>query len=262
MRSIAYKIRTTNDIVHLYINMTAHNNNTTQHNTTTWQYRKSELQRMYDAKRMDEVLIPSSGKMVLLDKLLPKLKREGHKVRLLPFFHFTPSFLLCSFLSLSLCLFVSSYPIHPNFFSISFPFLSHFIPIFYLFSAFSVFTLSFLYLFSPFSFLPNFLSCPSDIFLSSGVDIFSLFFLSSFLPLSLLILFFLFFLFYSVFLSYLNLFFSSSPTSKSYSSSFITRSLFPYSIYLYPIFPLSFLTISFFPAPFFFLLPLFSIFRC
>ena len=35
---------------------------------------------MYDAKRMDEVLIPSSGKMVLLDKLLPKLKREGHKV--------------------------------------------------------------------------------------------------------------------------------------------------------------------------------------
>jgi molybdopterin-guanine dinucleotide biosynthesis protein len=35
---------------------------------------------MYDAKRMNEVLIPSSGKMVLLDKLLPKLKREGHKV--------------------------------------------------------------------------------------------------------------------------------------------------------------------------------------
>jgi SNF2 family DNA or RNA helicase len=37
---------------------------------------------MYDAKRMNEVLIPSSGKMVLLDKLLPKLKREGHKVLL------------------------------------------------------------------------------------------------------------------------------------------------------------------------------------
>jgi molybdopterin-guanine dinucleotide biosynthesis protein len=29
---------------------------------------------------MEECLIPSSGKMVLIDKLLPKLKKEGHKV--------------------------------------------------------------------------------------------------------------------------------------------------------------------------------------
>ena len=29
---------------------------------------------------MEEILIPSSGKMVLLDKLLPKLQKEGHKV--------------------------------------------------------------------------------------------------------------------------------------------------------------------------------------
>jgi hypothetical protein len=35
---------------------------------------------MYDNRRMTEVLVPSSGKMVLLDKLLPKLKKEGHKV--------------------------------------------------------------------------------------------------------------------------------------------------------------------------------------
>ena len=29
---------------------------------------------------MKKYMIPCSGKMVLLDKLLPKLKREGHKV--------------------------------------------------------------------------------------------------------------------------------------------------------------------------------------
>jgi chromodomain-helicase-DNA-binding protein 7 len=30
--------------------------------------------------RIDDLLVPSSGKMVLIDKLLPKLKKEGHKV--------------------------------------------------------------------------------------------------------------------------------------------------------------------------------------
>jgi hypothetical protein len=29
---------------------------------------------------MNKSMIPCSGKMVLLDKLLPKLKKEGHKV--------------------------------------------------------------------------------------------------------------------------------------------------------------------------------------
>ena len=29
---------------------------------------------------MNGFMVPCSGKMVLLDKLLPKLKREGHKV--------------------------------------------------------------------------------------------------------------------------------------------------------------------------------------
>lgn len=35
-----------------------------------------ELQRI----RLERGLIASSGKMVLMDKLLPKLRREGHKV--------------------------------------------------------------------------------------------------------------------------------------------------------------------------------------
>lgn len=43
------------------------------------QNRKIET-KLFDKKRMEEILIPSSGKMVLIDKLLPKLKREGHKV--------------------------------------------------------------------------------------------------------------------------------------------------------------------------------------
>jgi chromodomain-helicase-DNA-binding protein 7 len=41
---------------------------------------KSIDNKLFDKKRMEEVLIPSSGKMVLIDKLLPKLRREGHKV--------------------------------------------------------------------------------------------------------------------------------------------------------------------------------------
>jgi chromodomain-helicase-DNA-binding protein 7 len=42
--------------------------------------KKSLLQQLFERKRMLDVLIPSSGKMVLVDKLLPKLKKEGHKV--------------------------------------------------------------------------------------------------------------------------------------------------------------------------------------
>jgi SNF2 family DNA or RNA helicase len=34
----------------------------------------------YVKRRMEENIIPTSGKMVLLDKLLPKLRKEGHKV--------------------------------------------------------------------------------------------------------------------------------------------------------------------------------------
>ena len=38
-------------------------------------------QHTFERRRMEEVLLPSSGKMVLIDKLLPKLRKEGHKVR-------------------------------------------------------------------------------------------------------------------------------------------------------------------------------------
>ena len=37
-------------------------------------------QKVFQQRRIEEGLIPSSGKMVLLDKLLPKLRKEGHKV--------------------------------------------------------------------------------------------------------------------------------------------------------------------------------------
>jgi len=37
-------------------------------------------QKEFERRRMEEILIPASGKMVLLDKLLPKLYKEGHKV--------------------------------------------------------------------------------------------------------------------------------------------------------------------------------------
>ena len=40
-------------------------------------------QRSFERKRMEEILIPTSGKMVLIDKLLPKLQKEGHKVSVL-----------------------------------------------------------------------------------------------------------------------------------------------------------------------------------
>jgi chromodomain-helicase-DNA-binding protein 7 len=44
---------------------------------------RSEAQIEFSNKRM-ETMVPMSGKMVLIDKLLPKLKREGHKVSLTP----------------------------------------------------------------------------------------------------------------------------------------------------------------------------------
>jgi chromodomain-helicase-DNA-binding protein 7 len=44
--------------------------------TDKGKFNEEEFQR----KRMKDILIPSSGKMVLVDKLLPKLKKEGHKV--------------------------------------------------------------------------------------------------------------------------------------------------------------------------------------
>ena len=37
-------------------------------------------QEVWDRERIVQGLVLSSGKMVLIDKLLPKLKREGHKV--------------------------------------------------------------------------------------------------------------------------------------------------------------------------------------
>ena len=37
-------------------------------------------QATWDRERVAQGLVLSSGKMVLIDKLLPKLKREGHKV--------------------------------------------------------------------------------------------------------------------------------------------------------------------------------------
>jgi hypothetical protein len=37
-------------------------------------------QKEFERRRMEEILIPSSGKMFLLDKLLPKLRKENHKV--------------------------------------------------------------------------------------------------------------------------------------------------------------------------------------
>jgi chromodomain-helicase-DNA-binding protein 7 len=51
---------------------------------------RSEAQIEFSNKRM-ETMVPMSGKMVLLDKLLPKLKREGHKVSI-PLFRYLSSF--------------------------------------------------------------------------------------------------------------------------------------------------------------------------
>ena len=43
-------------------------------------------QNEFERRRMEEIMIPASGKMVLLDKLLPKLQKEGHKVGILSLF--------------------------------------------------------------------------------------------------------------------------------------------------------------------------------
>ena len=43
-------------------------------------------QNEFERRRMEEIMIPASGKMVLLDKLLPKLQKEGHKVGILYLF--------------------------------------------------------------------------------------------------------------------------------------------------------------------------------
>ena len=51
--------------------------------TTTNSAARAKLmfdQAEFERRRMEEILIPASGKMVLLDKLLPKLQKEGHKV--------------------------------------------------------------------------------------------------------------------------------------------------------------------------------------
>ena len=42
--------------------------------------KKKAEAKEYTRRRMEENIIPTSGKMVLLDKLLPKLRKEGHKV--------------------------------------------------------------------------------------------------------------------------------------------------------------------------------------
>jgi superfamily II DNA or RNA helicase len=39
-----------------------------------------EMEDIQIRNRMTDVMVPSSGKMILLDKLLPKLRAEGHKV--------------------------------------------------------------------------------------------------------------------------------------------------------------------------------------
>lgn len=44
----------------------------------------------YKKKRIEDFLIQTSGKMVLIDKLLPKLKAEGHKVKRIPFIRTHP----------------------------------------------------------------------------------------------------------------------------------------------------------------------------
>ena len=45
-------------------------------------YRQQQRMQQADTARYIERLVKSSGKMVLLDKLLPKLKADGHRVLL------------------------------------------------------------------------------------------------------------------------------------------------------------------------------------
>ena len=53
-----------------------------EHNDPVHWHQQLEGMRAADVKRYVERLVRSSGKMVLLDKLLPKLKSEGHRVLL------------------------------------------------------------------------------------------------------------------------------------------------------------------------------------
>lgn len=39
-----------------------------------------DFQQRYPSRNITEALIQASGKLVLVDKLLPKLKENGHKV--------------------------------------------------------------------------------------------------------------------------------------------------------------------------------------
>ena len=93
---------------------------------------------------------------------------RGKDTRYVSYLSFT-SLLLSFFVPSFLCLFASLSPLI-LFILIS----SSFLFLFFL-TSFQFFTFSLPFLSSPY------LSCPSDIFLSSGVDIFSLFFLSSFI---------------------------------------------------------------------------------
>ena len=48
--------------------------------TMNIQHVKKFDKKNFEEQRMNDILIPTSGKMVLIDKLLPKLRKEGHKV--------------------------------------------------------------------------------------------------------------------------------------------------------------------------------------
>ena len=48
--------------------------------TMNTQHIKKFDKKKFEEQRMNDILIPTSGKMVLIDKLLPKLRKEGHKV--------------------------------------------------------------------------------------------------------------------------------------------------------------------------------------
>ena len=51
-----------------------------EHSDPLYWYKQQQKMHAADTARYVERLVRSSGKMVLLDKLLPKLKAEGHRV--------------------------------------------------------------------------------------------------------------------------------------------------------------------------------------
>ena len=51
-----------------------------EHSDPLYWYQQQQKMHAADTARYVERLVRSSGKMVLLDKLLPKLKAEGHRV--------------------------------------------------------------------------------------------------------------------------------------------------------------------------------------